>query len=49
MGWREFTGWLEVMKRQREPPVSPIDSWAGTDTDPWWQEARAERARQVGR
>lgn len=43
MGWREFTGWLETMSRQRDGGGVTPDSWQGADSDPWWQQVRQQR------
>lgn len=39
MGWREMKGWLRQMNEERQ----------AVEHDAWWDEARAERARQRGR
>ena len=46
MGWREFTGWLEVLhKRNQQANSSRVSpgSWDGAEGDPAWQAMRAER------
>lgn len=43
MEWDVFQGWLQALKRRREAgEVSPF-SWKNSESDPWWQEARAKR------
>lgn len=49
MGWREFCGWLDVLRKQQEGVRAAPDSWAGADHDPHWQEMRAARERMRGR
>lgn len=48
MGWREFEGWLGVMRAQTEPKGVAPDSWSGSESDSWWQQARADRERDRG-
>jgi hypothetical protein len=52
MGWHEFIGWLQTMRRQVEPEDprhrTREDTLAQTAEDDWWQQAREERARERG-
>lgn len=43
MGWAEFLGWLEVVKRQRETKRPDPGSWEGHESDPDWAEMRRQR------
>jgi hypothetical protein len=49
MGWREFCGWLDVMRKQQEGARANPDSWANADGDAHWQEMRQARERRRGR
>lgn len=49
MGWVEFQAFIAAMNRQQEAPTVSPDSWDGAESDAWWVEARAERARDRGR
>lgn len=48
MGWKRFTSWLEVMKRQNAPPELDPGSWVGTENDPWWVNERKKRDESRG-
>lgn len=49
MGWKEFTGYIDVMNKQVEGEKGDPGSWRGSEYDPGWQELRAARERQRGR
>lgn len=49
MGWREFTGYVDVMNAQIEGQKPDPGSWKGTENDPGWQELRAQRDKLRGR
>lgn len=47
MSWPELTGHLKALNRRRDRQthgvVTPPDTWAGADQDPFWQPHRARR------
>jgi hypothetical protein len=52
MGWLEFRGWIRELNRQRSGKEVSPDSWAGRDSDPFWQQQdqiRAARRPKGGR
>lgn len=49
MGWREFCGWLEVLRKHQEGAKASADSWDHADQDPGWIEMRAKRDRLLQR
>ena len=51
MGKREFYAWVDQAYREieRESKGASTDSWEGADQDPWWQQARARRDKELGR
>lgn len=49
MGWLEFQEWLGAMDRQRNGQTSDPESWAGSESDAWWEEAREKRRERQGR
>ena len=49
MGWNEFTSFISAMNRENERGQPSPDSWEGTENDPWWVNARRERAELQAR
>ena len=50
MGRRQFYGWVAQALREKGKHVADDpNSWEGTESDEWWQNARKRRDEQMGR
>lgn len=49
MGWRQLCAFQRAMIEAKRGPEQDPNRWAGSEWDPWWQEARQKRERMRGR